>query len=439
MHAAQRDADILASEGIGNGFAERCLTHARRAIEADDGGLHVLAQLQHGKVLDDALLHLIQPIVVAVESTLGVLHIEIILSIFVPRQAEESLQVVELHVVVGRLGIGALQLDNLLLKQRGDLLVPLLLLGSFTHLSNILILHAATQFVLDVLHLLHEEVLALLLAQFLLGTLLDVVLQLRELHLTVEDGEQRGGTLLQRGLNEQLRLLLDVEGEVGADEVHEEHRIADVAQGEDGILLTLDIETGVFDSQLLAVINDGTELAIILTREDVTQGGNLGSHIGTALDDLHHLHTLHAVKDDGSGHVGHLEDAYDAGGGAHVVQVGFRGILRFRRLLAMDGNGKLLLISVLDQLERAAAAYGDGHDNAREQHHVTHRQHGQRLAVGVDDVEHVLLAALVVGNHGERRFFLVGAGDDIDSMLVHIVFAKLRQNYVKTLVLQSKF
>ena len=264
MDAAQRDADVLASEGIGNGLAERSLTHARRPIEADDGGLHVLAQLQHGQMLDDAFLHLLQPIVIAVEGTLGVLHIQIVLGVFVPRQAEECLQVVELHVVVGRLGVGALQLDDLFLEQLGDLVVPLLQLGSIAHLGDVLVLHAAPQLVLDVLHLLHEEVLALLLAQFLLGTLLDIVLQFRELHLAIEDGEQRGGTLLHRGFDEQLRLLLDVEGEVGTDEVHEEHGIADVAQGEDGVLLALDVEAGVFDSQLLAVVNDGTEFAVAL-------------------------------------------------------------------------------------------------------------------------------------------------------------------------------
>ena len=279
----------------------------------------------------------------------------------------------------------------------------------------------------------------MLLAQLLLGTCLDVLFQLRELHLAVEDGEQLRGTLLQRGLGEQLCLLLDVEGEVGADEVDEEDGVVDVAQGEDGVLLALDVETGVFDGQLLAVVHNGAELAVVLPWQHVAQRLHLSRHIGAALDDLHHLHTLYAVQDDGSGHVGHLEDADDAGGGAHVVEVRLGGVLRLGRLLAMDGDGNLLLVGVLDELQRAAAAYGDGHDDAGEQHHVTHGQHGQRLAVGVDDVEHVLLAALVVGNHGERRFLFVGAGDDINCMLVHIVFGKLVQRYVKTHVLQSKF
>ena len=439
VHATQRDADVLASEGVGDALAERRLTHSGRAVEADDGRLHVPAQLEHGQVLDDALLHLLDAVVVAVEGVLGMGHVEVVVGKLVPRQPEQRLQVVELHVVVGRLGVGALQLHHLLLEQLGHVVAPLLPLCGVAHLGDVLILHAAAQLVLDVLELLLEEVLALLLAELLLGTCLDVLLQLRELHLAVEDGEQMCGALLQRGLGEQLCLLLDVEGEVGTDEVDQEDGVVDVAQGKDGVLLALDIELCILDSQLLAVVDDGAELAVVLPREDVAHGCHGGGHVGAALDDLEHLHPLYAVQDDGGGHVGHLEDADDASGSAHVVEVRLGGVLRFGRLLAMDGDGDFLLVGVLDELQRTAAADGDGHDDAGEQHHVAHRQHGQRLAVGVDDVEHVLVVTLVVGNHGKRRFIFVGAGDNIDSMLVHIVFGKLAQRYVKTHVLQNIF
>ena len=67
-HAAERDADELAVERAGDGAAERGLADAGRSDEAEDRALHLLsAQLAHGEVLEDALLDLLEVVVVLVE------------------------------------------------------------------------------------------------------------------------------------------------------------------------------------------------------------------------------------------------------------------------------------------------------------------------------------------------------------------------------------
>ena len=67
VHAAERDADELAPERARDAAAERRLADAGRADEAEDGALLVLLQLADGEVLEDALLHLLEAVVVLVE------------------------------------------------------------------------------------------------------------------------------------------------------------------------------------------------------------------------------------------------------------------------------------------------------------------------------------------------------------------------------------
>ncbi len=86
VQAAQTHAHVLAPEGLRHALAQAGLAHAGRAVQANDRGLHVTLQLQHGKVLDKALLHLLQAEVVAVEDLLGVLQVELIGAVFAPRQ-----------------------------------------------------------------------------------------------------------------------------------------------------------------------------------------------------------------------------------------------------------------------------------------------------------------------------------------------------------------
>ena len=66
-HAAERDAHELAVHRARDRLAERRLADAGRADEAEDRPLHVALQLPDREVLDDALLDLVEVVVVLVE------------------------------------------------------------------------------------------------------------------------------------------------------------------------------------------------------------------------------------------------------------------------------------------------------------------------------------------------------------------------------------
>src|SRR5207248_899190 len=66
-HSTERDADELAPHRFRDRLAERGLPHSGRTEEAEDGPLQIAAQLAHGEELENALLHLLQTVVVGVE------------------------------------------------------------------------------------------------------------------------------------------------------------------------------------------------------------------------------------------------------------------------------------------------------------------------------------------------------------------------------------
>ena len=113
MHATQRHTDILTLQGSRNGTSQRGFSHTRRAIQTDDGGFHIALQLQYGKMFQNTFFHLLQTIMVFVQCLFRIGKVQIIRSVNAPRQTKHCLQVVQLHTVVGRLGMGAFQLIHL--------------------------------------------------------------------------------------------------------------------------------------------------------------------------------------------------------------------------------------------------------------------------------------------------------------------------------------
>ena len=77
MHAAQRHASELSVQCARNGAAQRSFTHTRRSHEAQDRPLHARLQLQHGKVIQNAVFDLFQVVVVLIQNLmcLGDVHL----------------------------------------------------------------------------------------------------------------------------------------------------------------------------------------------------------------------------------------------------------------------------------------------------------------------------------------------------------------------------
>ena len=199
--AAERHADELAAGRAGDRLADRGLAGAGRADQGEDGAgalvlldAALLAQLLDRQVLRDAVLDVLEAGVVGVEHLAGGRRIELLVGGLAPRHGDQPVEVGADHRGLAGLLAHALQARELLeglLGHRlrhaglGDLLA--VLLGDRGAVL--------AQLALDRLHLLAQDVLALLLVRAGLDVLADLLAQLQlgqALALELDD-ELRGG------------------------------------------------------------------------------------------------------------------------------------------------------------------------------------------------------------------------------------------------------
>ena len=181
------------------------------------GGL--LAQLAHGQELQDAVLHVLQAVVVLVEDLLRAQEVQLLLAALAPGQLADGLQVgadhLRLHGLAAQPGQALVLPLRFLAGVRGQLEVIELLAQLVQALAVILV----AQLFLDGAQLLAQDDLALAVAELLLDLVLD-------LGLGVEDGDlalhmnQRPAQALLHG--EGLQQLLGLRGgdvQVAGDQV----------------------------------------------------------------------------------------------------------------------------------------------------------------------------------------------------------------------------
>ena len=104
VHAAHGNAREFAAERARDGAAQRGLADAGRPHEAQDGAFQHGLELQDGQVIEDALLHLFQVVVIFVQDLRGAFHVDIRTGGNGPRQAGHPFEVGAGHAVFGRGG-----------------------------------------------------------------------------------------------------------------------------------------------------------------------------------------------------------------------------------------------------------------------------------------------------------------------------------------------
>ena len=179
---------------------------------------------QGSQMFQNTLLDLFHSVVVTVEYTAGILHVEVILRRDSPGKSHNRLQVVKLYVVVRSLRIDALQLVQFTLEGLRHFLWECQGLGFILQFRPVSVF-VFTQFTLDVLDLLMQEVFLLLLVQFRSGLVLNVTFELCKLTFSVQQLQEVEGTLFQIMLLEQDEPFFLCERHVYTDEVNQEDRV----------------------------------------------------------------------------------------------------------------------------------------------------------------------------------------------------------------------
>ena len=302
-----------------SGRARSCPRPA--AHEAEDRRARVGLQLAHREELEDAVLHQLDVVVVAIEVLARRLEVERVLAEARPGKRGEPLEVGADHPVLHRLRrAGA--------RSAAARARPALRACSGSPASSscsrsscglgLRLVHLA-ELLLDRLELLAQPVLALPAVHLRLHLGLDAGADLHELELAGEHLREHPQPARHVALLEELLLLLGLDPQRARDHVRELRRVVEVRDRDLELL-----------RQVGHLLDDPREgrLHVAVERLELGRGLDLvrrlldaGDHVGLGGHELLDHHALGAVHEDPQRAVRHLEHPRDHAGHAHAVHV----------------------------------------------------------------------------------------------------------------------
>src|SRR5207248_10081996 len=229
--AAERHANELPSHRSRDGLPEARLAHAGRPHEGEDRRAQTRGELAHGHVREDPVFDLGQAVVVLIEDLRGLCDVPIIARGFAPGERDEPIDVGPDDAGLGRSLRDLLETTNLLQRLFLDGVGHAGLLYLFLDLAQLGSAFVLAELLLDGLHLLAEDVLALRLVEGLLDLALDLRLELEDFVLLREEDRDELEPLDDRVRLEELLALLEREIRARCDEVREVRGVLRVLRG----------------------------------------------------------------------------------------------------------------------------------------------------------------------------------------------------------------
>ena len=191
------------------------------------GGLALELQLPDGQELQDAVLHVLETVVVLVQDLLGASQVDLLLCALLPRQLGDPLEEGADDLVLGRLRARALEPPELTIHLRRLLLGQLELLDALPHLLYVVSLLFLSELLLDRLQLLAQQHLALALTELGLDLGLDVFLSVHPRQLALDRNEHLAHAFLVVEQLEKSLLLGGLQLDVERNQIRERAGVVD--------------------------------------------------------------------------------------------------------------------------------------------------------------------------------------------------------------------
>ncbi len=364
VDAAERDADELAAQRAGDAPPERRLSDARRTDEAQDRPLLVLLQLADREVLEDALLDLLEAVVVLVEHPAHRPDVHVVGRLVVPRQVEDPVEVSAHHRVLGAANLHVAKALQLLLRDllrfRGQVRLGDSLLEA---VEIALISVVFSELFLDGLELLAKDVLALVFAHLLLDLGVDALAHLEDLELPGEQLEHLADAILHVERLEEAGLLVDGGVEVRRHEIGERARRLDGIDERARLARELGHE---LDHLLRDVAQAHAQgLGLVIARVRLVETGDLRLEVGARLGDLVEPDPLEPLQDQRIVSRAVLQSLEHAGRTPDLVKVFAAGIVGRRIALREDRDDRRRqVVDVFDQRDRLLPTDVEWRDSA---------------------------------------------------------------------------
>jgi hypothetical protein len=377
VRAAEARALELESQRAGDALPERGLAHARGTHEAQDRAAALGVQLAHGEVLYDALLDLLEAVVVRVEDAARAGDIDRLIVELRPRQGEQRVEVGARHRVLAARLVHPLEALQLLARVFLDVRRHAGLRDRFAELGDLLAAALVTKLALDLAQLLAQHDLALAVVDRVLGLLLDLARELEHLDALREQRRDALEALAQVQHLEQLLLLGGLHVQEARDRVGERrrrfdglHRIREFRRG-------LRQQRDRLGRLLLQVQRAGLDLR--MGGAAVVQVFDPGDQVRETAHGVEHAKAPFALADEVVRAVRGRDVTEDARDRADPLQVVEAGILGLGVLLQQEPDLALGADGLLRPGDGLLALDRHRQDDAREEHHVAHRQHEQHV------------------------------------------------------------
>ncbi len=408
-HAADREAHELAAHRLRDRLPERGLADARRSDEAQDRPRQLVLQLAHGEVLDDAILDLLEIVVVLVEDLARPRDVDLIRRRDAPRQLREPVEVRANHAVLGRCRRDFGEPVELALRRLLHVLGHVRVVDLLAQLVRFGLLRIGfAELFLDRPHLLAKVELALVLLHLALDVGLDLVAQLDDFELLGDHAREHAQPLRGVALFEDRLTVRRLEPHRRGDEVREQVGIGDVVD----LHLHLARRLRQIAEQLLE-----QRAQVAVHRDDLL---GLARHVGQLGEGRRHVRLVRdelvdaehrAAGDDAAqravGNLQHLLDRADRADAADVV-----GRRIFRILVLERDEPDLLAFAqrLFDQLDAGPLHDRERDDGVRKQHRVLKRKDAENFGsfAGFRHYARVLMTVMRISAPDDRVFLRFG-------------------------------
>ncbi len=389
-HAAQGEAVELAVEAARDGLADGGLAHSGRTDQADDRAGKAAFEQSRRDELEDARLHVVEPVVVFVQHLAGALERRVVAAFGSPGQHRQPVEVVAGDGELWRGGLEHAQLFQFLVDALFRLVAGRACpepLGEALELLLLVVL-LEPQLLLDALELLAQEELALLLADPLFDLLRDLRLELGDVELAPEQLRRFLQPWLELQRLEHLLQLGAVRARQVGGVVGEACGVLEIALAEQQIQLFLEQRVELY--QVLDRVDDGQGVGLELVTDRplrFVQVFDLGDLVGVGAHDAPEPYAVTRAEQHreparlvllGVQELGDHPDGMQLGHVRSAV-VGFFGRCLDER---QPDQSALGLDRILDQLRNALALDHQGRDDLREER--TARQRDDREAGRID-------------------------------------------------------
>ena len=330
-------------------------------------------QALHRQVLEDALLHLVEAVVVLLEDLLGLVDVELVLRVLLPRQRDDPVDVVAHDRRLGGHRRHHLELLELLLGLLARLRRHLLLADLLLELLDLVLeLVLLAELLLDRAHLLVEVVLLLGLLHLLLDPGADALLDLEDLDLGPHEAEDLLEALGGIQQLEQRLLLLELDPEVGDDRVGQTRRLVDGRHRHDHLRRDLLVELDVVLERGVDAADQRLHLSGLVA--GLLDGLCVDQEAVGLIDIPQDARPLLALDEHLDGAVGQPEQLHHRAERPDAIDVVLGRLVRLGVLLRCQQDRLLLVDRLLERPDRLLATDEQRDHHVREHDDVAQRQ-----------------------------------------------------------------